>query len=296
MKIQDLRYFIKLADTRSYVQTARFFKVSQPAISSMVKRLEKDFDTKLITSENNVFHLTTAGETLYRDGKQILKKYQETITDVKQASSNKFYLGYSELAGKNWLSPIMKRFFKVGCLDHVKTKGFPSPILIKYLENKKLDAIIYSDLIDKPLSAAMITTVLRSFQLKYYISKNNPLTRKNNISFNDIKDKTIITYDSNYLGREVLEIIAKRANYDLKNSNLIIVDNMDTIVDLVRQDIGISLLPDADINDINYKDIKLIDPIKEERVHLQLKLGVRKDLIPSEQQMKCINAIKDLMS
>lgn len=68
---------------------------------------------------------------------------------------------------------------------------------------------------------------------------------------------------------------------------------MDTIVDLVRQDIGISLLPDVDIN---YKDIKLIDPIKEERLHLQLKLGIRKDLIPSEQQMKCINAIKDLMS
>lgn len=79
MKIQDLRYFIKLVDTRSYVQTANFFKVSQPAISSMVKRLEKDFDTKLITSENNVFHLTTAGETLYRDGKKILKNIKRQL-------------------------------------------------------------------------------------------------------------------------------------------------------------------------------------------------------------------------
>ncbi|WP_348967866.1 helix-turn-helix domain-containing protein [Lactobacillus crispatus] len=42
MEFRDLKYFQKLVETKNYNRTAEFFGVTQPAISSMVKRLEKE--------------------------------------------------------------------------------------------------------------------------------------------------------------------------------------------------------------------------------------------------------------
>lgn len=293
MKLRDLEYFIKLVETKSYVQTADYFKISQPAISTMTKRLEAELQVKLIKSSKNCnFDLTPAGLTLYRDAKNLLCQYNGMVSEVKQANTNNFYLGYSELASKTWLAPVIKRFYKKGILNYVKIRQFSSPILIKMLENKKFDAIIYSDLSDDPLSTAMVATVLRVFQMKYYVSQKSPLAKKEAISFDEVKNKTIITYDHNYLGRGGLEILVRKANCKLNQKSLIVVDSMDTIIDLVRQDIGITLFPDFGKN---YCGLEIIKPIKTEQVRMNLKLGIRRDLIPNEKQLACINAIKDLM-
>lgn len=293
MELRDLKYFIKLVETRSYVQTANFFKISQPAISAMTKRLEAELNVKLIrTSKLSNFELTPSGLTLYRDAKELLSQYSSMTSEVIQANTNNFYLGYSELASKTWLAPVIRRFYKKGILKYVRARQFSSPILIKMLENKKFDAIIYSDLYDSPLSTAMLTTVLRVLQLKYYISPRNPLANKEAISFDDVKNQTIITYDHNYLGREGLEILVRKANCKLNCQNLIVIDSIDTIIDLVRENIGITIFPDIGID---YRDLKIIKPVKNEQVRMNLKLGIRRDLIPNEKQLACINAIKDLM-
>lgn len=53
MEFRDLKYFQKLVETKNYNRTAEFFGVTQPAISSMVKRLEKEIGTQLIFQAHN---------------------------------------------------------------------------------------------------------------------------------------------------------------------------------------------------------------------------------------------------
>lgn len=53
MEFRDLKYFKKLVETKNYNETAQYFGVTQPAISSMVKRLEKEIGTKLLFQNSN---------------------------------------------------------------------------------------------------------------------------------------------------------------------------------------------------------------------------------------------------
>ncbi|MDN6569123.1 MAG: LysR family transcriptional regulator, partial [Tetragenococcus halophilus] len=64
MKIQDLVYFKYLVESSSFTKTAEAFYVSQPSISLSLKRLENEFNTKLITRDRSKrsFHLEAAGE------------------------------------------------------------------------------------------------------------------------------------------------------------------------------------------------------------------------------------------
>ena len=48
LKLQDLMYFKKLADLKSFTKTSNFFNVSQPTISYAIKRIEEEFNIEVI--------------------------------------------------------------------------------------------------------------------------------------------------------------------------------------------------------------------------------------------------------
>lgn len=111
MEFRDLRYFQKLVETKNYNETAKYFGVTQPAISAMVKRLEEEIDTQLIFQRNNRQKMTIspAGQVVYANAKQLIAKENSIIIEAKRANKNSFRLGYSELAGKEWLASVISR-------------------------------------------------------------------------------------------------------------------------------------------------------------------------------------------
>ena len=66
MEFRDLKYFQKLVETKNYNRTAEFFGVTQPAISSMVKRLEKEIGTQLIFQAHNHKRMTISPADLWK--------------------------------------------------------------------------------------------------------------------------------------------------------------------------------------------------------------------------------------
>ncbi|MEW5422894.1 LysR family transcriptional regulator [Amorphus sp. 3PC139-8] len=66
-----LRTFIVLAESRSVTEAARKLRLSQPSVSTALKRLETRIDKKLIERAPGHFRLTHAGELLYREAVDI---------------------------------------------------------------------------------------------------------------------------------------------------------------------------------------------------------------------------------
>src|SRR5699024_12883684 len=64
-----LIYFHYLAESLSFTDTATHFFVSQPSISTAVKRLETEFNTSLIDRRKTLkkMELTPAGKILYKN-------------------------------------------------------------------------------------------------------------------------------------------------------------------------------------------------------------------------------------
>ena len=103
MQLKDLEYYVKLVQTQSYSETASYFHLSQPAISSMVTRLEKEFSQELVIKKTrSAMHVTTAGKILYQHALNFLKEEDILKNDLKRLLNKKFILGYYHQVQKKY--------------------------------------------------------------------------------------------------------------------------------------------------------------------------------------------------
>lgn len=87
MELRHLRYFLAVADTRSFTRAAERLHVTQPTLSHQIKQLEQMVGTMLLDRSTKEVELTAAG--------RLFKPYCERILKELEASA----LAISELEG-----------------------------------------------------------------------------------------------------------------------------------------------------------------------------------------------------
>ena len=64
MNLRDLNYLVMVAQTRSFVKAAEKCFVSQPTISTQIKKLENNLGVKLLERSNKRVLLTDVGKAI----------------------------------------------------------------------------------------------------------------------------------------------------------------------------------------------------------------------------------------
>ena len=117
MLLKQLEYFVCVVDNNSFTQAATEQYVSQSAISQQIKALENSLGVELLVREKRSFHLTPAGQYLYRSGKKVLERFHdikvETIrigTDARVSLRIGYLNRYSGLALQQTVIRMDKRY------------------------------------------------------------------------------------------------------------------------------------------------------------------------------------------
>lgn len=66
-----LQKFAKLAEVRSFTKAAQALHISQPALTTAIKKLERELRTDLIVRDSHSFALTSAGNIAYKAAKEL---------------------------------------------------------------------------------------------------------------------------------------------------------------------------------------------------------------------------------
>lgn len=74
MNLLHLRYFYEVARTKSFMETSRNLRISQPAISKMVRLLEEDLGRMLFERSRKGVRLTEQGEILFETASRIFSE------------------------------------------------------------------------------------------------------------------------------------------------------------------------------------------------------------------------------
>jgi LysR family transcriptional regulator, nitrogen assimilation regulatory protein len=80
MDLRTLRYFLAVAETRSFSRAATAANISQPALSRQVQLLERELGTMLFERHGRGVHLTDAGRLLQESAQSILNQ----VTAVRE--------------------------------------------------------------------------------------------------------------------------------------------------------------------------------------------------------------------
>ncbi|KZB62596.1 MULTISPECIES: LysR family transcriptional regulator [Thalassospira] len=81
-ELRALRYFVSVAEEKSFTRAANRLRIAQPALSRQIKRLEEDLKVQLFTRTVRGADLTEAGEILLRRAYLMFNQLQQTHHDI----------------------------------------------------------------------------------------------------------------------------------------------------------------------------------------------------------------------
>ena len=82
MKISQLEYFCAVCRYHSITNAAQQLYVTQPAISSAIRELEKEFSISLFSRSKNHISLTKEGELFYQKAQKLLDTISQTSLEL----------------------------------------------------------------------------------------------------------------------------------------------------------------------------------------------------------------------
>lgn len=193
MTITQLIYFTTVVKTNNISQAAKQLYVSQAAVSFSIKELEKEFNTTLFLRYNNQIVLTDEGHHLYKLATELVKKYNESIDDMKGyiKKSSILKIGVPPMLGSFIVPSIIQEYVKSNPNVEVQLIELGSAANQRAIIDKELSCgftIKYKDNIDSSLDYVKIATT----SLLFAINKNSPLAKKKEISISDIKTTPLI--------------------------------------------------------------------------------------------------------
>jgi len=82
--LKQLKYFLAVAEEKSFSRAAERLHISQPPLSQQIMKLEAELGVKLFARTTRSFELTVAGRALMNEAAELLAKMRMTIDTVRQ--------------------------------------------------------------------------------------------------------------------------------------------------------------------------------------------------------------------
>lgn len=240
-----LETLLVVAEEKSFTKAASLLSLTQPAVSNHISLLEKEVGVKIFFRNKGEVKITPEGEVVVKYAKRIKSLYTRMFDKISELDRQitKLRVGITHTAESNEIAEILAKFGV--SQGNINITIFTDSIknLYEMLENYEIDfAIIEGSRHVSDLNYLMLDTDY----LVCILSNNNPLSKKSMVSLADLKKEHIILRLPESETRKLFEATLTSVNDSINNFDVSIeVDNIATIKDLIRKDLGVSILPQS---------------------------------------------------
>ena len=208
MNLLHMKYAVVVAETNSINKAAEQLYVGQPTLSRAVKELEQSLGVTLFERSAKGMFLTPDGETFVRYARTVLEQVDaiEDMFTKGRVSKKRFSLSvprasyiteafaaFSKLLEKDTPAELFyKETNSMRTLRNVLQENYKLGI-VRYAENYDK---YYKDMMDeKGLEYELVT----KFRYVLLMSEESELSKKENITYDDLKDKIEIAHADPYV-------------------------------------------------------------------------------------------------
>ena len=292
MNIRDLEYFNALAEMLSFTQVAHKFTVSQPTVSYAVKRLEEHYGCDLIVREasHRSISLTTEGEILKAHAQYILDEFVTLDRAIDHAKNNRTHIG---------LPPIIRSKVFSKLLDEKESIRFISKFHLVSGGSNELLSKLLSGKIDFSLLGSVNPLVHPNLQVKLlhqqeffiFVSKENPLAKKKEISFEEAAEYPFILLEKGYTHMRAFQNLSEKSKK--KPEVPFYFSDVQTIGQLVSSNIGITLMTEFPVFQ-EMEGLVKIPLVPEDKEIFYIQYAYLKSAMLNQEVQKLIRILDEL--
>ncbi|MEO8233410.1 MAG: hydrogen peroxide-inducible genes activator [Ignavibacteriota bacterium] len=246
MTITQLEYIVAVNSYKSFSVAANYCFVTQPTLSMQIQKLEEELGVMIFDRSRNPISATNIGEQLIRQAKIIIAerdRFQNIIENVKGEFSGILRVGIIPT-----ISPFLLPLFLKSFLDM-----YPKVELIfDELTTNEIVAGIHKSTIDLGILALPINDSGIIEESLYYepfvafIPEKHKLFVKEKINVDDLFVQDLLLLKEGHCLREQTLKVCRTSEKEWRddhNKILFEFGSLDTLINLVQQNFGITLLP-----------------------------------------------------
>lgn len=249
MELRQLKYFVAVAESKSFSHAAQKLFVTQPTITASIKQLEGELELTLIKRNMRTTALTEAGELLYHDAKEILSQVNETVLrldTLKRKQEKIITIGVAVRSCRKLLPLFFENNMPLQSDYQIKFKEMISPDIYEAVTNGTLD---YGLCIPpREITPHVAVKTLFTGHIRVLMSADHPLAGgKGPISLEAISGETIFVFTNGSEKRGMIEVIFSELfqKKGLKHNKIVPMADSYTLMCMVAVGVGVCLMPDT---------------------------------------------------
>jgi DNA-binding transcriptional LysR family regulator len=269
--------FLAVAELKNFTKAAERLNLTQPAVSQHVSQLEKELGVTLFHRGKGAIRLTEAGETTARFARRLNTLYSRLRTTLadQDKSLTRLRIGITHTAESNIVAEVLAEYGNrnPGIVITIVTDSIKN--LYDRLDNYDLDMAIVEGAGSVPEFGFIL---LDTDYLVCAMSNEHPLAKKPMVTLADLIRERMILRLSESATVNLFISSLESINRSIDEFNVILeVDNIATIKDLIRKNLGISILPKSTCMDEVSKGKMTISPIENMSMVRETKIVYQKD-------------------
>jgi LysR family hydrogen peroxide-inducible transcriptional activator len=240
LNLQELKYFIAVAEHRHFGRAAAACHISQPTLSAQLRKFEAHLGVVLFERTNKRVALTPMGKRLLVHAREALRETDLLESTAKAAGDplvGSLKLGIIPTVAP-YLMPLIFGPLREACpgmtIELWEDQTGP---LLSLLSTQKLDAALIATDLRPGTDLTGISLFVEPFLAA--LPERHPLAAKSRVSAQELADDLLVLADGHCLAEQALSACGKRR----ARLGPFQASTLDTLVNLVSAGYGATLIP-----------------------------------------------------
>ncbi len=291
MTLQQLRYIVAIDDYRHFGKAAEACGLTQSTLSLMVKKMEEELDIRLFDRNAHPVTPTEIGRKVIDQAKVALYNVEQIIQVTR--SEKESLSGPLKIALISTVAPVLVP----GLFKHIGEKApdislQTEEMLTNTIKDKLRKAEVDMGIVTGPVhDEDLLEIPLYHERFLAYISEDNPAYERESIGFEEILGQPM------WIIRDGLRQLypSDLKDEDISYERLFEGGRVGTLIQVVNDNGGITIVPETHTNLIMYSQQKCLRPIVDPVPSRTISMIIRSDYIHEAKLNVVVEAIKRII-
>ncbi len=248
MNLNQLKYFVAVAEHQNFTKAATQHYISQTAITQQVHALEESLGVKLVDRNTRPITLTPAGQVFLMEARAILERMGQAVERTREAATGPagtLHIGYTKGYEYSDFSKRLRNFHQAFPNVHIACYRYTTDLLAAGLLRGEYDVIFTWDSTNIRQEVWVEHHLVEEVQLMAVLYKRHPYARRTTLTRADLKGEKLFfmspSSDGDSLGDAHYIQLYQKAGY--QPDIILRTSDMESVTMMVEAEMGISILP-----------------------------------------------------
>lgn len=258
MELRALRYFVAVAEARSFTRASETLHIAQPALSRQIQQLEASLGVRLLQRNSRPLRLTDAGRLFHEQAVQVLARVEQLRTSTRQLALNQrttLSIGFVASTLYGGLPELVRRLRALRPEVDVRLLELTSLQQIEALKEGRIDVGFGRVRIE---DAAVERLVLREERLVVAAPRGSALASDDRpLRIHELAGQPLLVYPSEPRPSFADTVLRLFQDHGVRPARVQEVRELQSALGLVAADSGICVVPESARlrSDVHYRPI-----------------------------------------